>query len=74
MAESKKEHNIDIVGPTEKETHSLLFCTDATYTISRFYTNWFPRYSRHLIFIKRGITQAIFDALRLKVNQHLFIW
>ena len=44
------------------------------YKISRFYTNWFPRYSRHLIVTKRGISLAVFDALRLKVNQHIFIW
>ena len=55
-------------------TRLLTFCTDAIYKISRFFTNWFPRYSRHLIFTKRGITLSIFDALSLKINQHIFIW
>ena len=65
-AESKKGQNFAILGPMDKKnTSSLMFCTDATYKISRFYTNWFPRYSRHLIFIKRRITLAIFDALHL---------
>ena len=67
-------HTFAILGPTEKNVHSLLFCTDATYKISRFYTNWFTNYSMHLIFTKRGMTLAIFDALRPKVNQHIFIW
>ena len=29
MAESKKGHNFAILGPTEKNTGSLIFCTDA---------------------------------------------
>ena len=61
MARSKKGHNSAILGPTEKKKHSLIFCTVTTYKIPRFYTNWFPRYSRHLIFAKRGITLAVFD-------------
>ena len=73
MAESKKGHNFAIQGPTAKNTRSLIFCTDSTYKISSFYTNWFRRYSRHLIVTKRGVTLAIFDALRLKVNKHIFI-
>ena len=73
MAESKKGHNFAIQGPTEKNTRSLIFCSDATYKISRFYTNWFPRYSKHLILSKREVALAIFDALRLKVNRHIFI-
>ena len=67
-------NNFAILGPTKKNMRSLIFCTDVAYKISRFYTNWFPRFSRHLIFTKRGITLAIFDALRLKVYQHIFIW
>ena len=74
MAESKKGQNFAILGPTEKNIHSLIFCTDATYNISRFYTNWFLRYIRHFIFTKRGITPAAFDALCLKFNLHIFIW
>ena len=69
----EKGHNFATLGPTVKNTRSLIFCTDAAYKDSRFYTNWFPRYSRHLNFTKSGITLAIFDALRLKVNQHNFI-
>ena len=72
MAESKKGHNFAILGATEK-TRLLIFYTDATCKILRFYTNWFPRYHRHLIFTKRIITLAIFDALRLKVDQHISI-
>ena len=34
MTESKKGHNFAIQGPTEKNTCSLIFCTDATYKIS----------------------------------------
>ena len=75
MTVSKKGHNFAILSPTEKKKIRvrLFFCTDATYKISRFYTNRFPRYSGHLIFTKREITLAILDALRLKVNQHIFI-
>ena len=43
MAQSKKGHNFAILGPTEKNTCSLIFCTDATYKHSRFYTFWFHR-------------------------------
>ena len=45
----------------------LIFHIESIYNVSGFYTNWFPRYSRHLIFTKRGITLSIFEALRLKV-------
>ena len=34
MTESKKGHNFAIQGPTEKNTCSLIFCTDAIYKIS----------------------------------------
>ena len=34
MVESKKGDNFAIQGPTEKNTCSLIFCTDATYKIS----------------------------------------
>ena len=74
MAESTKGHNFAILGPTEKKNMSSLnFCIDATYKISRFYTNLFPRYSsKHLIFTEKGgITQTKFNALRLKANQHI---
>ena len=71
MAEPKKGHIFAILSPTEKKSVLRIFC--ATYKISRLYTNWFPRYSRHLIFTKWGITLAIFDALYLKVSQHIFI-
>ena len=54
MAEWKKGHNFAILGPIEKNTRSLIFGTDATYKIYRFYTNWFPKYSRHFVFTKRG--------------------
>ena len=75
MAESKKGHNFAILEPAEEKIPiHLFFVPDATYKISRFYTNWFPRYNMHLIFTKRGITLAIFDALRLQVNQHIYIW
>ena len=33
MAESRKGHDFAIPGPTEKNTGSLSFCTDATYKI-----------------------------------------
>ena len=29
MAKSKKGHNFAILGPTEKNIHLLIFCTDA---------------------------------------------
>ena len=34
MSESKKGHNFAIQGPTEKNTSSLIFCTDDIYKIS----------------------------------------
>ena len=34
MAESKNGHNFAILGPTEKNMGSLIFCTDAIYKIS----------------------------------------
>ena len=34
MAESKKGHKFAIKGPTEQNTYSLIFCTDATCKIS----------------------------------------
>ena len=34
MAESKRGHNFAIQGSTEKNTYSLIFCTDAIYKIS----------------------------------------
>ena len=51
----------------------LIFHIESIY-VSGFYTNWFPKCSRYFIFTKRGITLAIFAALHLKVNQHLFKW
>ena len=54
IAESKKGHYFAKLDPTEKKTRSLIFCTDATCNISRFYTNWFPRYNRHFILTKKG--------------------
>ena len=58
-------YNFAILGPTVKKMHSFLLCTDATYKILRFYTNWFPKIQLALNFHKRGITLAIFDALCL---------
>ena len=74
MAESKKGHNFAILGPKEKNMGLLIFCTAAIYKISSSWLKQFSRYSRHFIFSKRGITLAIFDALPIKVNQHIFIW
>ena len=34
MAELKKGHIFAILGPTEKNTCTLIFCTNATYKIS----------------------------------------
>ena len=34
MAESKKGNNFAILGPTEKNTDALIFCTDVIYKIS----------------------------------------
>ena len=68
MAESKKGHFFARQGPTEKKIRVRLFFVLMLHIkISRFYSNWFPKYSRHLIFTKRGITLAIFNALRLKL-------
>ena len=74
MAESKKGHNFDILDPTEKKMSSLIFCTDATHKISSTLLKRFSRYSKYLVFTKREITLAIFDARLLKFNQHIFIW
>ena len=78
MAQSKKGHNFAILGPTEKIRVRLFFVLMLHINIqgsTHFgFTDWFPRYIKHLIFTKRRITLAIFDALRLEVNQHIFIW
>ena len=74
MAESKKGHNFAILGPTEKNTGSLFFVLMQHIHFQDPNSLEFCRYRRHLIFTKSGITLAIFDALPLKVNQHIFIW
>ena len=73
MAESKKEHNFSILGPTKKLWGRLFFVLMLRIKFQ------VPSSSGSLDTVgtyvhKRDITLATFDALRLKVNQNIFIW
>ena len=45
MTKLKKGHNFAIQGPTEKNTCSPIFCTDATYKISSSYLKSFSSFT-----------------------------
>ena len=75
MAESRKGHNFARLGPTDNKKYGFSYFFELMQHINFQVPNFSGSLNivRHLIFTKRVITLAIFNALPLKVNQHIFI-